>query len=62
MDNKNIFVVGGSSGIGLELVKFLSDNHFQRLTIDDFKEDFNINLLGAVKVIQGCLKRLKKSP
>jgi NAD(P)-dependent dehydrogenase (short-subunit alcohol dehydrogenase family) len=62
MDKKNIFVVGGSSGIGLELVKFLSDNHFQRLTIDDFKEDFNINLLGAVKVIQGCLKRLKKSP
>ena len=35
---------------------------FQRLTIDDFKEDFNINLLGAVKVIQGCLKQLKKSP
>ena len=116
MDKKNIFVVGGSSGIGLELVKVLSDNHheiyvgsrsadtlaeipgvhhlaldvkaelldlealpetlqglvycpgtivlkpFQRLTIDDFKEDFNINLLGAVKVIQGCLKRLKKSP
>ena len=34
---------------------------FQRLTIDDFKEDFNINLLGAFKVIQGCLKQLKKS-
>ena len=116
MDKKNIFVVGGSSGIGLELVKFLSDNHyeiyvgsrnadtvagipgvhhftldvesdlldlealpqtlqglvycpgtivlkpFQRLTIDDFKEDFNVNLLGAVKAIQGSLKRLKKSP
>jgi NAD(P)-dependent dehydrogenase (short-subunit alcohol dehydrogenase family) len=116
MDKKNIFVVGGSSGIGLELVKVLSDNHheiyvgsrsagtlaeipevhhlaldvkadsldmealpetlqglvycagtivlkpFQRITVDDFKEDFNINLLGAVKVIQVCLKRLKKSP
>ena len=116
MDKKNIFVVGGSSGIGLELVKVLSDNHheiymgsrsadtladipglhhlafdvkaelldlealpetlqgvvycpgtivlkpFQRLTIDDFKEDFNVNLLGAVKVIQSCLKQLKKSP
>jgi len=116
MDKKNIFIVGGSSGIGLELVKVLNDDHhkiyvgsrtadtlaeipgvhhlsmdvtaemldletlpktlqglvycpgtivlkpFQRLTIDDFKEDFNINLLGAVKVIQGCIKRLKKSP
>jgi len=115
MDKKNILIVGGSSGIGLELVKVLSDNHheiyvgsrtadtlaeisgvhhipmdvtaetldletlpatlqglvycpgtivlkpFQRLTIDDFKEDFNINLLGAVKVIQGCIKQLKKS-
>jgi NAD(P)-dependent dehydrogenase (short-subunit alcohol dehydrogenase family) len=96
--------VGGSSGIGLELVKVLSDNHheiyvgsrtadtlaeipgvhhlaldikaelldlkalpetlqglvycpgtivlkpFQRLTIDDFMEDFAINLLGAVRL------------
>jgi NADP-dependent 3-hydroxy acid dehydrogenase YdfG len=95
--------VGGSSGIGLELVKVLNDDHheiyvgsrtadtltempgvhhlpmdvtdetldletlpktlqglvycpgtivlkpFQRLTIDDFREDFNINLLGAVR-------------
>jgi NAD(P)-dependent dehydrogenase (short-subunit alcohol dehydrogenase family) len=116
MDDKNIFIVGGSSGIGLELVKVLSENRpeiyvgsrtadalteipgvhhipmdvtaetldlaklpntlqglvycpgtivlkpFQRLTIDDFKNDFNINLLGAVKVIQGCIKLLKKSP
>ena len=115
MDQKNIFVVGGSSGIGLELVKILSDDRheiyvgsrsadklveipgvhhipmdvaaekldlealpetlqglvycpgtivlkpFQRLTIDDFKEDLNINLLGAVKVIQGSIKQLKKS-
>jgi NAD(P)-dependent dehydrogenase (short-subunit alcohol dehydrogenase family) len=116
MDKKNIFIVGGSSGIGLELVKILGVDHyeiyvgsrtnstlldlpqvhhlaldinaesfdledlperlhglvycpgtivlkpFQRLSIDDFLNDFNVNLLGAVKVIQGCLKRLKKSP
>jgi NAD(P)-dependent dehydrogenase (short-subunit alcohol dehydrogenase family) len=116
MDKKNIFIVGGSSGIGLELVKVLSDSYneiyvgsrtnntlvdipgvhhlvldvtadaldlealpevvhglvycpgtivlkpFQRLTTDDFLEDFSVNLLGAVKVIQGCLRRLKKSP
>lgn len=35
---------------------------FQRLTIADFQNEFEINLLGAVKTIQGCLKRLKKSP
>jgi 3-oxoacyl-[acyl-carrier protein] reductase len=116
MDKRNIFIVGGSSGIGLELVKSLSGNHheiyvgsrtnktlakipgvhhlaldvrdaslelvalpeilhglvycpgtivlkpFQRLTINDLLEDFHLNLLGAVKVIQGCLNRLRKSP
>ena len=116
MDNKNLFVVGGSSGIGLEIVKKLTGNQnevfvgsrtsetltdypqvhhlqldvtkdfsdlqglpeilhglvycpgtiilkpFQRLTIADFRRDLEINLLGAVKVIQGCMKRLKKSP
>ena len=116
MDKKNIFIVGGSSGIGLELVKILIDDHhevyvgsrtnqrlteigaahyipmdvtadsldlealpetlhglvycpgtivlkpFQRLSIDEFRADFNLNVLGAVKVLQGCLKRLKKSP
>ncbi|MGB9440755.1 MAG: SDR family NAD(P)-dependent oxidoreductase [Desulfobacterales bacterium] len=110
-----MFTIGGSSGIGLELVKVLNDDHheiyvgsrttdtlakisgvhhipmdvaaekldletlpetlqglvycpgtivlkpFQRLTIDDFKADFNVNLLGAVKVIQGCKQQLKKS-
>ena len=115
MEKKNIFVVGGSSGIGLEIVKRLAatghevyvgsrndrglanmaDVHhllldvsaesldleslpetlqglvycpgtitlkpFQRLTTDDFLEDFNLNLLGAVKVIQGSLKRLRNS-
>ncbi len=116
MDKKNIFVVGGSSGIGLEIVKKLTGNQhgifvgsrsnaflttfpevqhlqldvtedlsgleglpdivhglvycpgtillrpFQRLTIADFQKDLDINFLGAVKVIQGCLKKLKKSP
>lgn len=116
MDKKNFFVVGGSSGIGLEIIKKLKDNQndifvgsrtlqsltdgpeihhlqldvtedfsdfdglpdivhglvycpgtiilkpFQRLTIADFRKDLEINLLGAVKVIQGCLKKMKKSP
>ncbi len=116
MDRKNIFVVGGSSGIGLELVKKINDDRhaifvgsrtgesladfpqvrhlkldvteaflnleglpeilhglvycpgtivlkpFQRLTSDEFLTDFEVNLLGAVKVIQNCMPRLKKSP
>jgi NAD(P)-dependent dehydrogenase (short-subunit alcohol dehydrogenase family) len=116
MDRKNILVVGGSSGIGLEIVRRLAaGNHdvyvgsrsgrgvteipkvhympmdvtaesvdldglpevvhglvycpgsinlkpFQRLSVDDFIQEFQLNLLGAVKVIQGSLKRLKKSP
>ena len=116
MEKNNFLIVGGSSGIGLELVKVLSENRheiyvgsrtadtlaeipgihhipmdvtaetldldtlpktlqglvycpgtivlkpFQRLTIDDFKADYNVNLLGAVKTIQGCIKQLKKSP
>ena len=33
---------------------------FNRLSIDDFKEDFEINILGAVKVIQQYLTVLKK--
>ena len=33
-----------------------------RLTDEDFLEDFNINLLGAVRVIRSLLPRLKKSP
>ena len=116
MVTKNILVVGGSSGIGLELVRLLNGQQhnvyvgsrskggleqmahvqhltldvtvegielktlpevihglvycpgsivlkpFQRLTVEDFMEDYQINLLGAVKVIQSCLKRMKKSP
>jgi NAD(P)-dependent dehydrogenase (short-subunit alcohol dehydrogenase family) len=115
MDTKNFFIAGGSSGIGLEIVKALNEkgneiyvgsrtidqfaslngvHHFtldvkanalnleelpevlngivycpgtirllpfQRLTIDDFLEDLQINFLGAVKTIQACLTRLKKS-
>ncbi len=34
---------------------------FQRLSIDDFQNDLNINLLGAVKVLQAAYKSLKKS-
>jgi NAD(P)-dependent dehydrogenase (short-subunit alcohol dehydrogenase family) len=32
-----------------------------RLTEDDFINDFRVNVLGAVKVIQYCLPRLKKA-
>ncbi|MEM7550723.1 MAG: SDR family oxidoreductase [Bacteroidota bacterium] len=34
---------------------------FNRLSVDDFKNDFEVNLIGAVKSIQGALKNLKKS-
>ncbi|MDQ0593586.1 3-oxoacyl-[acyl-carrier protein] reductase [Chryseobacterium ginsenosidimutans] len=34
---------------------------FNRLTTDDFKNDFEINVLGAVKTIQKLLPNLKKS-
>lgn len=34
---------------------------FNRLTEDDFKKDFEINVLGAVKCIQKLLPNLKKS-
>lgn len=115
MNNKNTLIVGGSTGIGSEIVKILNDSKnniyfssridrtspdqpgiehltfdantekfdldalpealdglvycpgtirlkpFQRLTVDEFYQDFNINVLGAVKVIQKCLKRLKKA-
>lgn len=115
MDTKKFLVVGGSSGIGLEIVKVLFEkgnevyvgsrtkdqiadfsgvHHlpmdvtvdplileelpevlngmvycpgtirlkpFQRLTIDDFIEDLQVNFLGAVRTIQACMGRLKKS-
>lgn len=34
---------------------------FQRLSQDDFKNDFQVNVLGAVSVIQAALPKLKKS-
>lgn len=34
---------------------------FNRLSVDDFKNDFEINVLGAVKTIQKLLTNLKKS-
>ncbi|MBW8523873.1 SDR family oxidoreductase [Chryseobacterium chendengshani] len=34
---------------------------FNRLTLDDFKNDFEINVLGAIKTIQFLLPNLKKS-
>jgi len=115
MEEKNMLVIGGSSGIGLEIVKTLTAQNcnlfvgsrtqdaladlpgvrhipldvaedtlelndlpaelhglaycpgtirlrpFQRLGGDEFLEDFKINLLGAVNVIQKCLPRLRKS-
>jgi 3-oxoacyl-[acyl-carrier protein] reductase len=115
MDTKHFLVVGGSSGIGLEIVKALHDkgnnvyvgsrtkdqlaelvdvHHlpldvtvdplnlealpevlnglvycpgtirlkpFQRLTIDEFIEDIQVNFLGAVRTIQACISRLRKS-
>jgi NAD(P)-dependent dehydrogenase (short-subunit alcohol dehydrogenase family) len=35
---------------------------FNRLTPEDFRKDFDINVLGAVKVIQATLPYLKKAP
>ena len=35
---------------------------FARLRAEDFLEDYRINLLGAVMVIQACLPRMKKNP
>jgi len=34
---------------------------FHRFTVEDFKQDYEVNVLGAVKVLQACLKGLKKS-
>lgn len=35
---------------------------FARLKAEDFLEDYQINVLGAVKVIQACLPAMKKNP
>lgn len=34
---------------------------FQSLKIDDFQQDFEVNVLGAVKVMKACWKNLKRS-
>lgn len=34
---------------------------FHRLSIDDFQHDLNVNLIGAIKVLQAAFKSLKKS-
>jgi NAD(P)-dependent dehydrogenase (short-subunit alcohol dehydrogenase family) len=34
---------------------------FHRFTIEDFQKDYNVNVLGAVRVLQACMKGLKKS-
>lgn len=113
VQGKNILVIGGSSGIGLALIKLLAENgaqvynvsrksaedwpegikHLQadvtadasgiasflpeqlhglvysvgsinlkpfgRLTTDDFLQDYRLNVLGAVEVLQQSLKSLK---
>lgn len=115
MENKTILVIGGTSGIGLALVKLLHENgatvitasrestgyleendiqHYQldvladepdfgflpdtihglvylpgsinlkpfhRFNIDEFQHDLNINVLGAVKVLQAAMRPLKKA-
>ncbi|MEJ7558839.1 MAG: SDR family oxidoreductase [Pedobacter sp.] len=114
-DGKNILVVGGSSGIGLSLVKLLHQQNaniyvvsrspsedwpanvqflkldvtgnldavatflpqqlhglvysvgsinlkpFTRLTAEDFLKDFHLNVLGAVGMIQQCMKSVKNA-
>ena len=114
---KNILIIGGSSGIGLELVKAvlkegstvfvasrtwpneikeLDVHHFtydvnnpdisvfesipdqldgfaycpgsinlkpfSRLSVEDFKNDFQINVIGVVQALQAVINKLKKSP
>ena len=34
---------------------------FHRFSVADFQHDYEVNLLGAVKVLQACMKGLKKS-
>lgn len=34
---------------------------FHRLSVDDFKTDLDVNLIGAIKVLQAAFKSLKKS-
>ena len=34
---------------------------FERIPVDDFRADFELNVLGAVQVLQATMKRLKKA-
>jgi NAD(P)-dependent dehydrogenase (short-subunit alcohol dehydrogenase family) len=34
---------------------------FHRFSVEDFQKDYDVNVLGAVKVLQACLKGMKKS-
>lgn len=107
MENKNIVLIGGNSGIGasvkekletlgaqvysysrtggdgkildvteaFSLIEGLPEvidglvycpgtinlKPFHRFTVEDFQKDYEVNLLGAVKVLQACMKGLKKS-
>jgi len=115
-DQKNILVVGASSGIGLATAKLLTElkarvftasrhlspelaalgtihlpydatqavgagfdalpevlhgvvycpgsiklRPFERIPVEDFSADFDLNVLGAVRVLQAIIKRLKKA-
>jgi NAD(P)-dependent dehydrogenase (short-subunit alcohol dehydrogenase family) len=107
MDQKNIVVIGGNTGIGKAIVEILEQKGanvfsysrssserkldvrdtfesipdlpetidglvycpgtinlkpFHRLTLADFQQDYEVNFLGAVKVLQASFKALKKSP
>jgi NAD(P)-dependent dehydrogenase (short-subunit alcohol dehydrogenase family) len=107
MNNKNIVIIGGNSGIGKSVVEKLEDlganifaysksgmvgkalditddfeiieglpesidgivycpgtinlKPFHRFSIEEFRRDYEVNVLGAVKVLQACMKGLKKS-
>ncbi|MDX5478170.1 MAG: SDR family oxidoreductase [Cyclobacteriaceae bacterium] len=108
MENKNVVVIGGNSGIGEAVVEELKHaganvfaysrsgqagnsldvrddfdaieglpdvvdgvvycpgtinlKPFHRFSVADFRSDYEVNVLGAVKVLQACMKSLKKSP
>ena len=34
---------------------------FERVPVEDFQADFELNVLGAVRTLQACVKRLKKA-